>query len=260
MNACQIVDRVGNGVKDALKTNQLFLGVERSDFENANIFPEYVTTVKVAENLAGPDYVVSLETQMKMLRRQAIGIAKIKNGNNKNCRNEIVRQLSRYKFGKKDSERLDVLVRSECSLSPPHLMAEAKLGVRNIRGILNDIDRIVKLLSMYNEAGAFDNNSIYGAVIFHLMEENLNVSGLKSHAKNFINIINDHLSSNYSEYNWLYHNSGLLSSCQISEGVNAYEEHHDDGAIEKVCSKDKFTFMPGLILLGNADDIKNVSF
>ncbi|WP_148560934.1 hypothetical protein [Magnetospira sp. QH-2] len=78
MNAQEVVNRIGDGVKAALNTNQLFLGVEQFEFENADIHPEYVTTVKVAENLTGPSVVVSLETHMKTLRHQALGSGPIK--------------------------------------------------------------------------------------------------------------------------------------------------------------------------------------
>lgn len=260
MNAQHVVKKIGAGVQAALKTNQLFLGVEQFEFENADIHPEYVTTVKVAEKLTGPDFVVSLETHMKTLRRQAIGIARIKNMKDNDHRDEIVGRLSRYKFGKKDSQRLDVLVRSADTGAPPHLMAEAKLGVHNLPGLLKDIDRIVKLLSMYEEAGAFDGHSIYGAVVFHLMREKVDANGLKTHAQNFLTGISAHLSDLSSKYTWLNYQADLLTSCQVSEGVSGYQEYHDDGTIEEVFSKEQFAFMPGLILLGNASDIVSVTF
>lgn len=260
MNAQQVVDKIGSGVQAALKTNQLFLGVEQFEFENADIHPEYVTTVKVAEKLTGPEFVVSLETHMKTLRRQAIGIARIQNMKDKDRRDEIVGRLSRYKFGKKDSQRLDVLVLSADSLSPPHLMAEAKLGVHNLPGLLNDIDRIVKLLSMYEEAGAFNGHAVYGAVVFHLMREKVDVNGLKPHAQSFLAGISAHLSNLSSKYAWLNHKADLLTSWHVSEGVSGYQEYHDDGTVEDVFGKEGFAFTPGLVLLGNGADIPNVTF
>lgn len=258
MNANDVVDRLGAGVRAALKTNQLFLGVEQFEFENADIHPEYVTTVKVAEELTGPEYVVSLETHMKMLRRHAIGIARIKNMKNRDRLEKIENRLSGYSFGKKDTQRLDVLVMSSDSSSPPHLMAEAKLGVQNISGLLKDIDRILKLLNMYEEAGALDGNSVYGAVVFHLMREEIVADDLKDHAKNGLTRINNHLAGHSERYDWLNYKAGLLSSFQVSEGVSGYAEQHDDGTVEEVFAKDKFAFVPGLVLLGNATDTEGV--
>ena len=68
IDAAYVVERIGKGVREALKTNQLFLGVEQFEFENADIRPEYVTTVKVAEQLTDPEFFVSLEARMKTLR------------------------------------------------------------------------------------------------------------------------------------------------------------------------------------------------
>jgi len=262
MNAQDIVDRIGSGVQAALKTKQLFLGIEQFEFENADIHPEYVTTVKIAENLTGldPEVVVSLETHMKMLRRQAMRIVRLKNWSDKDRRAEIERRISRYKFGKKDRQRLDVLVKPADALSPPYLIAEAKLGVHNLSGVLEDIDRIVKLLRMYEEAGVLEKHAVYGAVVFHLMQEGANAQGLESRAGNFLAGVSAHLSDISSKHSWLNSKPGLLTSCQVVEGVSGYQEYHDDGTVEDVFGKDGFAFMPGLVLLGNADDISTVSF
>lgn len=260
MNAQDIVDNIGSGVQAALKTNQLFLGIEQFEFENADIHPEYVTTVKIAENLTGPEVVVSLETHMKMLRRQAIGIIRLNNWRDKDRRAEIEKRISRYKFGKKDSQRLDVLVKPADPLSPPHLMAEAKLGVHNLSGVLEDIDRIVKLLCMYEEAGVLGKHAVYGAVVFHLMQEGVSAKDLQSRAGNFLTGISAHLSDISPKHDWLNSKPGLLTSCQVVEGVSGYQEYHDDNTVEDVFGKDGFAFMPGLVLLGNADDISTARF
>ncbi len=46
MGADEIVRRIGKGVRAALTTNERFLGAEQFAFENADIRPEYVATVK----------------------------------------------------------------------------------------------------------------------------------------------------------------------------------------------------------------------
>ena len=260
MNAQDIVDRIGKGVQAALKTNQLFLGIEQFEFENADIHPEYVTTVKIAENLTAPEVIVSLETHMKMLRHQAIRIVRLNNVRDKDICAKIEKRVSRYKFGKKDSQRLDVLVKPADAGAPPHLMAEAKLGIRNLAGVLEDINRVLKLLCMYQEAHCLEKHNVYGAVVFHLMQEGASAEELKSRADNFLIGISAHLSDISSKHNWLKSKLGLLTSCQVVEDVSGYKEYHDDGSEEDIFGKDGFAFVPGLVLLGNAADIWSVNF
>ncbi|CCQ74245.1 hypothetical protein [Magnetospira sp. QH-2] len=155
---------------------------------------------------------------------------------------------------------MDILVRPSETLSPPHLMAEAKLGSHNLPGVLEDINRIVSLLSMYELSGAFENNAIYGAVVFHIMREGANPNDLMSKASSFLQGIDAHGSTLTGTHTWLKLKSGLLSSSQIVEGVSGYQEYHDDGTVEDVFGKDQFAFMPGLVLVGNASDVENVNF
>ena len=68
---------IAAGVAKALQTCRFFLGVETEAFENADIHPEYVTTVEVAKTLTGVDRYVSLETHMKDLRTQAGSLARL---------------------------------------------------------------------------------------------------------------------------------------------------------------------------------------
>jgi hypothetical protein len=49
MDAQEIAKAIGEGVAKALSTNQFFLGIEEDAFKNADIHPEYVTTVEVAK-------------------------------------------------------------------------------------------------------------------------------------------------------------------------------------------------------------------
>src|SRR5271170_7198611 len=145
ITAQEVVNAIGNGVLQALNTNQLFLGVEEDAFNNADIHPEYVTTVEVAKQLTAPDRIVSLETHMKVLRRDARSLAlSFKDVLNKQKCADVDDILARYRFGKKDSQRLDVLLRSSSPDEAPLVIAEAKLGVHNLLGILEDINRVVR--------------------------------------------------------------------------------------------------------------------
>ncbi len=260
MKAAEIVSKIGAGVKAALKTNQLFLGIEQFECENADIHPEYVTTVKVAEHLTAPEHIVSLETHMKTLREQALRLARIRNLKTPDKWRKIEPLLRQYTFGKKDSQRLDILVRSADPLSPPLLLAEAKLGIHNLAGVIEDVNRVARLLSMYDDAELLADNHVYGAIVFHLMQEGGKAEGLNDLASNFLIGINAHLTNLTLKRTWLKHKVDLLSSAQIIEDVCGYREFHDDGTVEDVFGKDRFSFAPGLILLGNADDIEGVPF
>ena len=263
MEASDIVERIGKGVQAALKTNQLFLGIEQFEFENADIHPEYITTVKVGEQFTEPEYIVSLETQMKTLRRDAKGIVRLKNCVSKSAwesAGKTIERLDNYKFGKKDRERIDILVRPFDAMVPPVLVGEVKLGVRNLKGITTDIDRIMHLLCMYEEADLLKRHRMYGAVVFHLMLDGKATDALSPHASNLLAKIRDHLKDISSSKPWLKHRADLLHSFQVSEPVSGYREFHEDGTVENVFGKDRFTLAPGLVLLGTVEDVETVDF
>lgn len=265
MRAEEIVERIGTGVRNALDTNNLFLGVEAEIFENADIHPEYVTTVKVGEALIDAKHVVSLETQMRQLRALARRMAKLKTIKQKGKSSSIDAALTPYVFGKSDRQRLDILVRGADGEWPPILMAEAKLGARNLPGILFDVDRIIRLFDMLK---AVDLNSdvTYGAVVFHLMEEKTPdqkgnvVSTSSNRAKHLLNGIRAHLKDSLQSRSWLHSKADLLKSAKLNKPMNGYVETHDDGTNEQVFAKHGFSFVPGLVLLGSASDVDTVAF
>ncbi len=260
INAQEIVQAIGNGVAQALSTNQLFLGVEEDASKNADIHPEYVITVEVAKKLTAPDRIVSLETHMKELRRHARGLAWVRSGRAKTALPELDSVLARYRFGKKDSQRIDILVRPSDSQCPPLLIAEAKLGVGNLPGVIQDIERVVRLLTMYSDVGLLGSHDIYGAVLFHFMEEG-NDSGVPNQqASNLLMGIDTHLQSLKLTKPWLNAQAKLLTQGATIQPVTGYRETYDDGHEEDVFAKESFTFAPGLVLLGNAADVNTANF
>jgi len=263
ITAQEIVDAIGNGVLQALNTNQLFLGVEEDAFNNANIHPEYVTTVEVAKQLTAPDRIVSLETHMKVLRRDARSLAlSFKDALNKQKqkRDEVDEILARYRFGKKDSQRLDVLVRSSSPERAPLVIAEAKLGVHNLPGLLKDINRVVRLLMMYMDLKLLGRHYIYGAVLFHYWEEGNHTGTPNQQACNLLTGIDAHLKSLKPKKPWLNARGGLLTHGSKIQAVTGYHEIYTDGYEEDVFGKNSFTFAPGLVLLGNAVDVNSAKF
>lgn len=258
--AQEIVDAIGNGVASALETNKLFLGVEVDAFQNADIYAEYVTTVEVAKKLTDVDRQVSLETHMKELRRQARTQAWMKLGGSQADLKVVAAKLAPYKFGKKDSRRLDILVRQADSLMPPLLMVEAKLGVRNLKGVIEDVDRLVRLFDMYDAVGLLKDHTIYGAAVFHSMEEGNDTGAAGVRAQSLLHGIQAHLVTVTASRPWLEWSAGLPSTGTVIEPMTGYTEHYEDGTTEDVFAKDCFHFAPGLVLLGNATDVANVVF
>ena len=260
MDAADIVRCIGKGVQSAMKTNRLFLGIDRVETEIADVRPEYVTTVKVAERLIDAGHVVSLETLMKTLRQNAMGLVRLRNRENREGSESILEPLKKNRFGKKDSWRLDILVRSCEEMSPPMLLAEVKLGVRNVDGIRKDVDRIVKLLAMYHDAELMEEHDIYGAVVFHSLVEGEEKDRSSTRGSKLLTRIQDHLKQRSSCHRWLKHKVDFLHRFEVTEPISGYQEFHEDGTVESVFQKHQYTFVPGLVLMGNARDVETVDF
>ena len=260
MDAQTIVNNIGKGIECALRTKEIFLGIERFQFENADVHPEYMMTVKVAESFIDPDTVVAIEAHMKMLRLHAIGLNNLYRGKYKAQQNIVRAKLESSKFEAMDGRRLDILVGPSDNHYPPHLVAEAKLGIGNISGVLEDINRILLLLDMYNELGINNCNTTYGAVVFHIMREGDKADNLSAEANDFLKEIDNHLNTKSSEFQWLQHQSGLLHASKIYRDVSGYEEHYEDGYREEIFAKEKFSLAPGLVFLGSTPDVSCVNF
>ncbi len=269
MDAQHIVDKIGAGILNALRTNEKFLGHDEFQFKNADIRPEYVTTVKVAEefakkysaeDLSKKDVIVTLEAPMKELKNQALTFSRINSCSTKDSRSQASQKIQRYNIGKKDGNLLDILVKPSEKYLPPYLMAEIKLGTRNLSGVCNDIGRIFDLLSMYNDSGYLKNYPVYGAIAFHMMKEGVGGIGLDTKSSKFLQNIDNHCSNLESKHHWLKYKSGALNNWQEIKSRSIYEDPHEDETIHNVVAKDQFAFKPGLVLLGNACDIKNVKF
>ena len=261
MNADEIVAAVGRGVKNALLTNQHFLGAEQGRIRNADIRPEYLMTVKLAEELAAVDHVVEPEASMKKLRDHARALACFKAlGKKDKALEAAVREAlnqKNYDYGK---ERIDILVLGSSVLEPPLLLVETKLGVKNADGVIKDIDRVVKLLGMYNKAGLLDKHHVYGAVVFHAMEEQGTATSLEELAAEILRRIATHLAFLRPHHPALIFKAGLLSNSLIQESASAFEEDHGDGTSEMIFARDQFAFQAGLVLIGNAPDVISVRF
>lgn len=260
MNAAEIVEKIGAGALEALDTCQLFLGVEESATRNADIHPEYVTTVMIGRKLTGVDRWVSLEASMKLLRRHAAGIARMKTHRSSATSWPMIQQAlaqKKYDFGKK---RLDILVREASSDRPPLLLVEAKLGVQNLAGVVEDINRIITLFDMYEDVDAIGGHAMYGAVVFHAMQEKGTAATLPAFAASMLGQIQTHLKVLEPTKPNLKFNAGLLTKTLQIADVSGYEEPHDDGTIERVFEKHGYAFQAGLVLIGTALDITTVTF
>jgi len=252
---------IGEGIAEAFNTCRFFLGVESETFKNTNIHPEYVTTVEVAKKLTGFDRHVSLETHMKDLRREAGGLARLSSLNDQKRWAEIADLLKKYRFGEKDSRRIDIVVRPSSEDRPPLLLAEAKLGISNVAGVIQDIDRVTCLLTMYHRLGLLDRYRIYGAILFHSAKEGGGEEAAALAAQNLLTTVETHLSSVKATYPWLLAKAGILSAKAQHQPVQAYWEQFGEGEGEGefVFAKTSLTFAPGLILLGNGEDVETVA-
>ena len=253
---------IGAGVTEALKTCKFFLGIETEAFENADIHPEYVTTVEVAKKLTGIDQYVSLETHMKDLRRQAGALARWRSLKDKQAWNKVTEILKDYRFGEKDSCRIDIVVRPSSDDQPPLLLAEAKLGIGKVPGIIKDIDRVMRLLAMYHELGLLNQNPVYGAVLFHSAREGGDEDAAAMAAQGLLATVEAHLKSLKAWHTWLHAKAGLLSAEANHQPVQGYWEQYgdEDGEGELTFAKTSFTFAPGLVLLSHQSDVDAVKF
>jgi hypothetical protein len=256
MHAAEVVLKVGNGVVAALDTCERFLGIEAFAYQNADIKPEYITTLKVAEALTDPSRVVKPEASMKELRRHAAAIGRLHGLNSRPTWSRIQEVLDEHIYGK---ERIDVRVDEASGDGPPLLLVEAKLGVRNIKGVQKDIDRLVKLFDLYEGAGALNKHVMYGAVVFHAMQEQGTEDTLTDLSRNMFEHINKHLAAGRKARPKLYFQAGQLSATLRVEGISGDTEIHGDGTVEPVFGKHGYAFQAGLVLIGNAPDVTTVT-
>lgn len=266
MKADDIVKSIARGAQNAFKTNTQFLGIEEETFNNANIRPEYIMTVKIGEALTDPSHIVSLETQFKHIRGYAQQIAIRREFGRRDKIDSIRSTLARYTFGKKDSQRLDILVRDANNDLPPLLMVEAKLGSSNISGIFEDVRRVARAIDMFDSIGLRD-DSMYGAVVFHVFEEDKmdDDNVINNHAldsfKSTLNIIRAFLNNEIKHsFPWLRTRSDMLTVGAIKTNVTGYREYYGEDHFEDVFGKLGYYFIPGMILIGSSADIDTVSF
>lgn len=262
MKAQDIVDRIGRGVAEALATKSLLLGLEGGTYDNPELKPEYVTTVKVGEALIDASHVVRLEASMRRLRDATLAQTRMKLISHKDELAKLEAAFEPFKFGKK---RLDVLVLSPDGFEPPILMAEAKLGVGNIAGVLRDIERVVTLFHMLDLAG-LRSDTTYGAVVFHFMREDTAdesggiIRATTAGANLLLAGVAAQLALLAQAMPWLNTKAGLLTTASHSTTTSGHLELYDDGSVQGEFEKHGYTFVPGLILLGSAADVKTVQF
>lgn len=258
MTGQEIVDSIGKGMKAALKLSNEFLGAECVDYEFPVIRPEYLATVKVAENLTQPDGCVRLEAVMRNLRENACARQRLLHKGNPQVWLKHIRDT--YKFGKRDGERLDILVSSSDCWDLPYLIVEIKLSAKNTAGIKKDIDRILKIMSMYDELGFLESHQVYGAVVFHSMEDGSDLSQLASIMESLVAKMEKYCKKKSEAHSWLHYKIGLITGGSVAEPVRGQVVEYEDDTVEKEFCRDKYAFVPTLILLGNATDIESVRF
>jgi len=258
MNAQEVVNCIAKGMREAHALSKSFLGAEQIDYEVPIIRPEYLATVKIAEHLTHPSMCVTLEAPMKDLRSKVCtDLRMIKNNLPKGWCKSIG---ERFRFGKRDGERLDILVSPSVPFEYPTLLLEIKLSVRNFSGLKKDIDRVLKIMSMYNELGLLKKQKIYCAVVFHELRDGVGIVDFNDALKKYIQKLGKFCESKSKEHKWLHHKVGLLMKVAVSEPIKGQEIIYEEGHAELEFCRDKYVFSPGLILLGNAPDVETVQF
>ena len=258
MNAQEVVNSIAQGMREAHKLSEAFLGAEQIDYEVPIIRPEYLATVKIAEQLTDPSMCVALEAPMKDVRSKLCsGLRIMKNNPAKGWFKNIG---ERFRFGKKDGERLDVLVSPSVPFEHPMLLIEIKLSVRNISGLKKDVERILKIMLMYNELDLLKKQKIYAAVVFHELVEGIGIVAFNNVLKKHIQKLDKFCDSKSKEHKWLRYKVGPLTRGTVVEPIKGQEIVYAEGQAELEFCRDKYIFSPGLILLGNAPDIETVQF
>lgn len=258
MNAQKVVNCIAQGMRSAHALSKSFLGAEQIYYEVPIIRPEYLATVKIAEQLTDPSMCVTLEASMKDLRSKVCSELRIMKNNLPKGWSKSIGE--RFRFGKKDGERLDILVSPSVAFEYPILLLEIKLSAKNISGLKKDVDRVLKVMSMYNELDVLKKQKIYAAVVFHELIEGVGIVDYNKSLKKYIQKLGEFCESKSKEHKWLRHKVGLLMRAAVSEPIKGQEIVYAEGQTELEFCREQYVFSPGLILLGNAPDIQTVEF
>lgn len=274
LTADDVVLNVAQGVRNALNASRQLLGAEAIDFEHPRIHPEYLITVEVAKCLSGPERVVAMETHMDDLRLNAKRMALFKarlthRSSEKTAYQQRADEIERvlldpaFQFGSVEQgsgkKRVDIAVFRSEPREAPLLIAEAKLGRQSPDAIIDDVDRVIRLLRLHKELD-FE-GPLYGAVFFYRMLKGGSLTGVQGRARGLLSKIDAHLRSEQAKFNqtWLKARAGLLTRGAFHEGVQAYEDLHPDGSTEEIFARRGFAFAPGLVLLGSSNDVESVA-
>lgn len=258
-----IVNEIGQGLTDALKISNLLLGVERSISETADIHPEYVTTVKVAERLLHPDREIAMEAHIEAIRGHLGRVARLQALGDSARFAAVGPILKAHTFvdetpGQIGTKRIDILVKDSDTSRPPLLMVEAKLGISNVAGVKKDVDRLVNLLHMHQKVGLHPH--VYGAAVFHLLAVDGDATKLATRGANFAAKIQAHVDALTRTHPWLVGRADLIAGAAVVEGVTTYDEHFEGDVSQTLFGKAGYAFAPGLVLLGADADIRTVNF
>lgn len=257
MKPNEIIECIGHGISDAFGVNDQFLGMDGSTYRNANIKPEYISTVKVGERFTGANRIVTLEMIMKDIRH-SLGIPMYEVNKPWEKYTALRNQIkNKYKFGKK---RIDVAVQNTSGPSnAPFLLIEIKLDPNNKKGIIEDLNRLIRLLDMYYYANVTKKLPVYAALAFAIQKEDCDKKGLYTFAKSTIEDIEEHLTSKKMKHTWLKAKVGIIAEHLKVTQPTAEELDHGNGNTENVFAKSGYAFAPAMVLLGFEKDIENTN-
>lgn len=295
--AQHVVDAIGKGYRKALNKADALMGIDYGSENVPQIKPEYLVTIHIAEEFAKlGDRYVELEASGKLLREAATrqaGLEAMKRAFRKNF--DAVKRGPTFKYHRDkilndidtnwalrdttgselnlDQKRIDIAVRSPNDHNHPDALIEVKLG--NLESaIVHDCERMAKVASAFQAAGAFQTRSLYPsvknqivcAVTYHHLNKATTAAKLsaKASAVNKLSTITASCKQALCHHGLalppFYINSGLITASADEQEVGVFEHLNDDDSIELIYQKNRFAFLPAVIVFGNDPGIQSLNF
>lgn len=241
----EVKDALCKGFSAARKFNEVALGIELSDFRHGVVGTEYVATVEIARRLFFPiERCVAIELPAKQIRKAIHGsqnsialnlrIRDRKQGNKEIMRLKTVAE--NYKFGKKDSQRVDIAVLDQ-DARMPKVVIEIKIHNGSYDRFENDIKRTAKLVQMYSELAKPNSHDFFGVASIYHQKIGEDFSSGSANMSILTNRINDMVSSVSLEFPAL--DIRLETVCSGEEPIRV----SDKGEPEEALTRDKMGYI-----------------
>jgi hypothetical protein len=230
----EVKSALSEGFSAARKFSEQALGADLSNYEHGIVGIEYVATVKVAEYLMGFDRSVFIEKQCRDLRHSVVGVRRLKamfsvlssgveqrsvlTQSRESELLQIKEIAGRYKFGKKDTKRIDIVVLDDEGRLP-RVAIEIKIHNGSFGRFEEDVRRISELVQMCADLKVAEVEKFFGVASIYLQEVGSGVSTIAS--KSF----DDRLDSIIDDVSICYP-SVFIERCEVCEGEEPIRTNH----------------------------------